>query len=139
MSFSNTAETAALTYIFTGTAVPWAANTDLWLAMYTDDPGEAGSAVTNEVSTGAWPSYVRVAVTRATELTVTGDTVTINVLKQFPRCIGGTSPTCKFASLVTTASGAGTIIGRYDFVDDVVVGPNVRPNFEAGDLTFTLT
>jgi len=32
MSFSNTAETAVLNQIFVGTALPWDANTDLWLA-----------------------------------------------------------------------------------------------------------
>lgn len=54
MSFSNTAETAVLNQVFVGTALPWNSNTELWLALHTADPGETGTAVTNEVATGAW-------------------------------------------------------------------------------------
>ena len=70
MSFSNTAETAVLNQIFVGTALPWNANTDLWLALYTADPGEAGTAITTEAAYG---SYARVAVARATDFTVSGN------------------------------------------------------------------
>jgi len=45
MSFSNSAETSVLEQIFIGTALPWNGNTNLWIALYTADPGEAGSAV----------------------------------------------------------------------------------------------
>ena len=39
MSFSNAAETAVLNQVFIGTALPWNANTDLYLALHTADPG----------------------------------------------------------------------------------------------------
>ncbi len=58
MSFSNTAETAVLNYVFKGTNVSWDGNTDLWLALHTANPGEAGSAVTSEATYG---SYARMA------------------------------------------------------------------------------
>lgn len=44
MSFSNSAETSVLEQIFVGTALPWNGNTNLWIALHTADPGEAGTA-----------------------------------------------------------------------------------------------
>lgn len=64
MSFSNTAETAVLNQVFVGTALPWNSNTDLWIALHTADPGEAGTAITSEAS---YPNYGRVTLTRATD------------------------------------------------------------------------
>lgn len=134
MSFSNTAETAINTHIFVGTALPWNANTDLWLALHTADPGEAGSAVTSE---SAYTSYARVAVARATGFTVSGATVENAALVQFPISTGGSS-TVTYVSIVTTASGAGTIIasGALNASQTIVNGN--QPQFSAGDLVFTL-
>lgn len=134
MSFSNTAETAINSYIFKGTAVSWQANTDLWLALHTADPGEAGSAITSET---AYTSYARVALDRATELTVSGATVENAVLAQFPISTGGSS-TVTHISIVTSASGAGTIIvsGALNASQTIVTGN--QPQFSAGALVFTL-
>lgn len=134
MSFSNTAETAIINQIFVGTALPWAANTDLWLALHTADPGEAGSAVTSE---SAYTSYARVAVDRATGFTVSGATVENAALVQFPISTGGSS-TVTHISIVTTSSGAGTIIvsGALNAPQTIVTGN--QPQFSAGDLIFAL-
>ena len=70
MSFSNAAETAVLNQVFKGTALPWNANTDLWLALHTADPGEAGTATTSEATYGG---YARVPLTRASDFTVSGN------------------------------------------------------------------
>lgn len=134
MSFSNTAETAVLNQIFVGTALPWNANTDLWLALHTADPGEAGSAVTSEATYGG---YARVAVARATDLTVSGATVESANLEQFPVCTSGSS-TCTYVSIVTTASGAGTIIVSGALNSSVAVATGIQPQFSAGALVFTL-
>lgn len=134
MSFSNTAETAVLNQIFVGTALPWNANTDLWLALHTADPGEAGSAVTSEATYGG---YARVAVARATDLTVSGATVENANLEQFPVCTSGSS-TCTYVSIVTTASGAGTIIVSGALNSSVAVATGIQPQFLAGALVFTL-
>lgn len=134
MSFSNTAETAVLNQIFVGTALPWNDNTDLWLALHTADPGEAGSAVTSEATYGG---YARVAVARATDLTVSGATVENANLEQFPVCTSGSS-TCTYVSIVTTASGAGTIIVSGALNSSVAVATGIQPQFSAGALVFTL-
>ena len=134
MSFSNAAETAINEQVFKGTALPWNANTDLWLALHTADPGEAGTATTSE---SAYTSYARVAVSRATGFTVSGATVENAALVQFPISSGGSS-LVTHVSIVTTSSGAGTIIlsGALNSSQTIVTGN--QPQFSAGDLVFTL-
>lgn len=134
MSFSNTAETAVLNYVFVGTNVSWDGNTDLYLALHTADPGETGSAVTSEA---AYTSYARVAVTRGTDFTVSGNSVSNANLEQFPQCTGG-SETITHCSIVTTSAGAGTIIVRAALNSSISVSNGVQPQFAAGALSFTL-
>jgi hypothetical protein len=134
MSFSNVAETAINNYIFGGTNVSWNANTDLWYALYTSDPGEAGSAVTNEAN---YTNYARVAVSRSTGLTITGATVTNAALAQFPIC-GVTSNTVTHVGIVTTASGAGTLIVSGALGSSQTIQNGNQPQFNAGTFIFTL-
>lgn len=134
MSFSNTAETAVLNQVFVGTALPWNANTDLWIALHTADPGEAGSAITSEAAYG---SYARVTLTRATDFTVSGNSVENANLEQFPQCSSG-SETITYASIVTTSSGAGTIVVRAALNTSIPVSTGIQPQFAAGALSFTL-
>lgn len=134
MSLSNTAETAILEQIFQGTALPWNSNTNLWLALHTADPGEAGTATTSEAT---YTSYARVQVTRSTGFTVTGNQLSNTALAQFPQSTGGTN-TITYASIVTTASGAGTIIVRAALSSSITVTSGVQPQFAAGALSFTI-
>lgn len=134
MSFSNYAETAVLEQVFEGTALPWNANTDLWIALHTADPGEAGTAVTSEANYG---SYARIALARATDFNVSGNQISNANLEQFAAATSG-SNTITFASIVTTASGAGEIIVRAALSSSVVVSTGVQPQFAAGALSFTL-
>ena len=48
----------------------------LYLSLHTSDPGDAGTQTTNEVDTGAYAGYARVAVARASG--AGGFTVTAN-------------------------------------------------------------
>ena len=134
MSFSNSAETSVLEQVFKGTALPWDANTDLYLALYTSDPLEAGSAISNEATFG---SYARVAVTRATDFTVSGNQVSNANLEQFIACSSG-SNIITHAAIVTSASGAGTIIVRAALNSSITVSTGVQPQFSANALVFQL-
>lgn len=134
MSFSNTAETEVLNQIFVGTALSWNANSSLYLALYTADPGEAGTAVTNEAS---YTGYARVVLTRASDFTVSGNQVSNSNLEQFAQCTAG-SQTITHAAIVTTASGAGTIIVRAALTSSISVSTGVQPQFAADALSFTL-
>lgn len=134
MSFSNAAETAINSYIFVGTAVGWNANTDLWLSLHTADPGEAGTAVTSEAT---YTSYARVAVERATAFTVAGATVTNAALVQFPTSTGG-SNIVTHVGIVSTASGAGTLILSGALNASQTISSGNQPQFAATTLVFTL-
>lgn len=134
MSFSNTTETDVLAYIYNGTAPSWAGNANFWVALHTADPGEAGTAITSET---AYVGYSRVAVVRATGMTVAGDTVSNTALVQFPQC-SGVGATLTHFSIVTTASGAGQIVNRGALTSSLVVGTGVQPQFATGQLTATL-
>lgn len=134
MSFSNTTETDVLAYIYNGTAPSWAGNANFWVALHTTDPGEAGTAITSET---AYAGYARVAVVRATGLTVAGDTVSNTALVQFPQCSGAGATLTHF-SIVTSASGAGQIVNRGALTASLVVGTGVQPQFATGQLSATL-
>lgn len=106
----------------------------MYLALHTADPGEAGSAITSEAAYG---SYARVTLTRATDFSVSGDSVSNANLEQFPQCSSG-SETIVYASIVTSSSGAGTIIARAALSSSITVSTGVQPQFAASALTFTI-
>ena len=133
MSLSNSAETAILNHIFVGTALPWNGNTNLWIALHTADPGEAGSAITSEATYGG---YARVVLTRATDFTVSGNQVSNANLEQFAQCSSG-SNTITYASIVDSASGAGNIIIRALLNTPIPVSTGIQPQFAANGLVFT--
>jgi hypothetical protein len=58
-------------------------------------------------------------------------------LAQFPVCSSGSS-TCTYVSIVTTSSGAGTIIASGALNSSVAVATGIQPQFSAGALVFTL-
>ena len=134
MSFSNSTEEDVLQQVFIGTALPWNANTDLWIALYTASPGEAGSATTNEATYG---SYARIALARSTDFSVSGNTVQNANLEQFAACTSGTN-TITHAAVVDSASGAGNVIVYAALSSSISVSTGVQPQFAAGALSFTL-
>jgi hypothetical protein len=134
MSFSNAAETAVLNQIFVGTALSWNGNTDLWIALHTADPGEAGTAITSEATYGG---YARAVLTRASDFTVSGNQVSNTNLEQFAQCSSG-SNTITYASIVDSASGAGNIIVRALLNTAIPVSTGIQPQFAANGLVFTL-
>lgn len=134
MSFSNAAETAILEQVFKGIALPWNANTSLWLALHTADPGETGTAVTSEATYG---SYARVQLDRDTDITVIGSVIQNTNLEQFAQCTSG-SNTITHASIVTSASGAGICIVKGELNTAITVTTGIQPQFGPGALSFTL-
>ena len=105
MSKGNTLETDILNNIFKNTEWPWDAITDIYVALHTSDPGEAGSQTTNEC---AYTSYDRVAVARsAGGWTVAGNQVSNAALVQFPQCTGGSETATYFSVATVDHPGAG--------------------------------
>lgn len=133
MSMSNDTENDILEAILKGTDPAWRAGATIYVALYTADPGEAGTAVTNEAT---YTSYARVAVTKATGWTDNGSTFENAALVQFPQCTGGTNTITHFG-LVTTASGAGQLLVSAALSSSLAVSSGIQPQFAAGDLTVT--
>ena len=135
ISLTNYMEAALLDYI-KGTAPTWDAQATYYWAAYSASPGEAGTAVTNEIATVT--SYARVAETRATGLSRSGSVLSNANLVQFPLGgAGGTPQTITHMALVTTASGAGEIILAFELADSIPYQTGIRPQIEAGQATFS--
>lgn len=135
MSFGNSTETDILNKLFKNTSLPFDAITDIYLALHTADPGEAGDQTTSEAT---YTSYARVAVVRSgSGWTVSGPTVQNAALIQAPTCTGGSNTLTHF-SLGTLSSGAGQIIISGALNSSLSVSSGIQPQFSAGALTATL-
>ena len=115
MSKSNDFETAQLKLWFNGTPIANIADnaaaspiTNLYLALHTIDPGEAGKQNTNEVG---YTGYARIAVNRSEAgWLVTGNSVSPLAAVEWPEMTGGTPGNATYVSIGTASSGAGMIL-----------------------------
>lgn len=130
MSKSNTTENDVLAANLKGTDPAWRANANRYIALYTADPGEAGTATTNET---AYTNYARVAVATSA-WTDGGSTFSNTNLIQFPQC-GASGATITHVAIVTTASGAGQILYSGALNSSLAVANLIQPQFAALALT----
>jgi hypothetical protein len=98
MSKSNASENAVLQLIFHGVAITGIAQnhgtpSDLYIALHTADPGEAGTMATNEVSTVAAVGYARKQLARNSgNFTISGGVVSLAADVYFNTITGGSQP-----------------------------------------------
>lgn len=131
MSKGNTFENDWLKLIFNATAIGNIADnaataplTNLYVALHTGDPGEAGAQTTNEC---AYTSYARVAVARTSGgWTVSGNSVSPVAAITFPAATGG-SETATYFSVGTDASGAGKILYSGTISPSISISSGVTP------------
>ena len=138
MSFSNAAESAILSLIFTATA--WAGMADntatspeanIAMALHTADPGEAGTQATSEI---AYTSYARVNVARTTAgWTETSGSVSPDAAIDFPTGTGGTGT----ATHMSAGKADGTIHMSGTVTPNIVCGDGVIPRLTTAT-TFTV-
>lgn len=141
MSKANSTENALLLLIFNATTWDLIAENDttspatnLYIALHTSDPGEAGAQNTNET---AYTNYARVAVARSgAGWTVTGSSAVNAALIQFPQC-GASGATVTHVSIGTASSGAGTILYSGALNSSLAVSNLIQPQFAASALTVT--
>jgi hypothetical protein len=134
MSKSNTTENDFMLYTFNGTAISWNGNTNLYVALHTADPGEAGNQTTSEAT---YTSYARVTVARTSGgFTVSGNQASNTALIQFPQCTGGTN-TITHVSVGTATSGAGQILYSGALTSSLSVSSGIQPQFSVGALVIT--
>lgn len=137
MSKGNTTENDIVKFLFNGTAMP-SYGSNLYLSLHTADPGEAGDQETNEVSTGAYTSYARVAVARDSGgFTVSGASSVNAALIQFPQCTGGSGATITHLAIGTASTGAGQILASGALNASLAVSNLIQPQFAASALTYT--
>lgn len=130
MSKSNATEQDTLRANLKGVDPSWRANANRWLALYTADPGEAGTAITNET---AYTNYLRVAVPIA-DWTDGGSIFTNTNLLQFAVC-GVTGATITHVGIVTTSAGAGQLLYSGDLSSPLAVANLIQPQFAPGALS----
>lgn len=141
MSKGNTFESDLLALIFNATTIAnLAINatasplTDLYLALHTADPGEAGAQNTSEAT---YTSYARVTVVRTSGgWTVSSGSVVNAATISFPACTGGTNTITHF-SVGTASSGTGKILYSGALSASLAVSNGITPQFAAGALTIS--
>lgn len=135
MSAGNATELDFLKYTFNATAIPWDGNANLYIALHTADPGEAGDQTTSEAT---YTSYARVAVARTAGGWTSSANPTVNAaLIQFPTCTGG-SNTVTYVSIGTASSGAGQILFSGILNSSLAVSNGIQPQFAASGLTIAM-
>lgn len=151
MSATDSTEASVLNLIFKNTT--WANVGDvtgivgstsagsLYVSLHTSDAGETGSQTTNEVGTGAYAGYARVAVARSgAGWTVSGTAptqVTNASTVTFPACTGGTGATITHFGIGTASSGAGVLLFKGALTSSLAVSNGITPSFSASNLTVT--
>ena len=129
MSMSNLTENDVLKAILQGTDISFRAGANLYLALFTADPTEAG-VFTNEAT---YTGYARVAMVKSTSFTDGGSTFTNANLVQFGQCTLGSNVITHFA--LCTASTAGQIVVSGALNSSLSISTGIQPQFSAGSLS----
>jgi hypothetical protein len=140
MSKGNTFENDLLQLIFNAVAIANLADnaasgplTNLFLALHSADPGEAGTQATNEVAYTGYTGAVRAAVARtAGGWVVSGNSVSPAATISFPACTGG-SATATHVSIGTnqTVGNASKILYKGALTPNIVISNGVTPQIAA--------
>ena len=117
-----------------GGLLPSAAAGSLWWSLHTADPGEAGTAVTNET---AYTGYLRVAGARSgAGFTVTANSVSPPANVDFAECTASPGGALTHFGIVNAASGAGKLLYKGTLTPNVTMAVGVIPRIKT---TSTIT
>jgi hypothetical protein len=132
MSKSNALESDLLAYVFTGTAFPWAAATNLVLRLHTANPGEGGLATDSEAT---YTGYAALNIARnGTNWTVTGNQVSNDNIISF----GANTGSLQTITHVTiSAQGSTSILYIGTLGTPLAVATGIQPQILAGALTIS--
>lgn len=134
MSKSDAFESALLALIFQNTNIAnvgdatglrgAAAAGQLFVALHTADPGEAGTQTTNEV---AYTGYARVGLARSSGgFTITGNSVSPAANVNFPACTAGSATATHF-SIGVASTGAGMVLYKGAISPAIAIAAGVTP------------
>jgi hypothetical protein len=135
MSKGNTFENDLLKLIFNATAIANIADnaassplTNLYVSLHTANPDETGNQETNEVSTGDYTNYARVAVARSgSGWTVTNNSVSPAADIVFAAGTTGDAATLTHFGIGTAASGTGKLLYKGSLSPTIAVADGVTP------------
>ncbi|MBZ5533091.1 MAG: hypothetical protein LAO20_16800 [Acidobacteriia bacterium] len=142
MSKSNTFELDLLKLILNATGIANIADnaataplTNVFVALHTADPGEAGDQTTSEAT---YTGYARVAVARTSGgWTCSGTSQAVNAATiTFGACTAGSNTITHFSVGVAT-SGASKILYSGALTASLAVSAGITPSFAASALTIT--
>lgn len=140
MSKSNAYENALMLLTFNNTNIATIGDAtglrgsstpgNFYLTLCTGDPGEAGTALTNEIS---YTDYARVPASRngSAGFTVSGNTATLAMDYDFPKMTGGAGGTVTHFGIVAEASGAALLLYSGTTDPDILVSAGIIPRLEA--------
>lgn len=142
MSKSDAFETDLLKLVFNNVAIanigdasglqPSATAGNLYVALHTADPGEAGNESTSEAT---YTGYARASVARTTGgWTVSGNTVTNAATVAFGACTAGSSTVTHF-SVGYQSSGATKMLYSGALAASLIINPGITPSFAPGSLS----
>jgi len=144
MSKSNTFENDLLLLLFNNTAITDIGDAgglratvsagSLYWALYTADPGEGGTAITNET---AYTGYARVAAARSgAGFTVTSNSVSPPANVDFGECTASPGGAITHFGIVNTSSGAGKLLYKGTMTPNITMAVGVIPRIKT---TSTIT
>jgi hypothetical protein len=106
----------------------------LYWSLHTADPGETGTAVTNET---AYTGYARIAAARsAVGFTVTGNSVSPPANVDFAECTASAGGPITHFGIVSTSSGAGKLLYSGTMTPNITMAVGVIPRIKS---TSTIT
>jgi hypothetical protein len=146
MSKSDTFENDLMLLLFNNTAIANIGDAGglratvgvgtFWVSLYTSDPGDTGTAVTNETG---YTSYARQSVNRASGaggFTVTGNSVSPASTIDFPECTAVPGAAITHFGIVNTVSGAGKLLYSGTVTPNITMAVSVIPRIKT---TSTIT
>lgn len=144
MSKSDTFENDLLKLIFNNTDITNVGDAggmrgsatagSLYWSLHTADPGETGTAVTNEA---AYTGYARIAAARSSGgFTVTGNSVSPPANVDFGECTASAGGPITHFGIVSTSSGAGKLLYSGTMTPNVTMAVGVIPRIKT---TSTIT
>lgn len=101
---------------------------NLFLTLHTADPGEAGTAITNET---AYTGYARQAVVRSNSgWTVTANSVSPVNNVDFPECTGAAGAAVTHFGVVSSAAGTGLLLYKGTLTPNITMAVGVIPRIK---------
>ena len=140
--FSDAFELDLLKLIFNGTTIANIAInatsgplTNLYVALHTADPTEAGDQTSSEIS---YTDYARVAVSRDTGGFTNTNPSTNVAAVTFPLCGATGAVTATHFSIGVASSSTSKIIAGGQLTAPLIINPGITPSFAIGQLSVAL-